>query len=311
MKKLLTVVALLLVAGLAALARTFTAEVLPAGADFVMAIPDPHPPTEMRIAMIESGYMKSQAGFAFRGGAMAEPRQFNMGGFLVEHPQGTLLFDAGFGRNVDEHFKTIPLLMRLTSTYQKETPVADQLRAAGIEPKSLKGIVLTHAHWDHVSGLDDMRDAPVWLTGAELDFIHSGDPATQLARSFGELNWHVYEFPNGPYLGFDKSYDIFGDGAVVLVPAPGHTPGSVIAFVNTPDGKRYALIGDIAWQTEGVELPAQRPWLSRRLVDHDEDQVAHWLEHLHRLKASVPGLIIVPAHDRRVADSLPRLSRTS
>jgi len=152
-----------------------------------------------------------------------------------------------------------------------------------------------------------MRDAPVWINQAELDFIHSGDPASALAASFGDLKYHVYAFPDGEYLGFESSYDVFKDGSVVLVPAPGHTPGSIIAFVNFAAGKRYALVGDLVWQTEGVEIPAQRPWLSRRLVDWNENQVKRWIVHMHRLQAAVPGLTIVPAHDRRVWEALPRL----
>jgi N-acyl homoserine lactone hydrolase len=45
---------------------------------------------------------------------------------------------------------------------------------------------------------------------------------------------------------------VWGDGSIVLVPAPGHTPGSIVAFIALPTGKRYALIGDLTWQLEGV-----------------------------------------------------------
>jgi N-acyl homoserine lactone hydrolase len=98
---------------------------------------------------------------------------------------------------------------------------------------------------------------------------------------------------------------VFRDGSVVLVPVPGHTPGSVIAFVNTPDNKRYAFVGDLVWQREGVELPAERPWLSRRLVDDDEAAVRREVARLHRLAQRNPDLVVVPAHDRRVLDTLP------
>ena len=49
--------------------------------------------------------MYSSAGFAYRGGNLLEERIFSMGGILVEHPKGKLLFDTGFGKNVAEHFK--------------------------------------------------------------------------------------------------------------------------------------------------------------------------------------------------------------
>jgi N-acyl homoserine lactone hydrolase len=145
---------------------------------------------------------------------------------------------------------------------------------------------------------------PVWLSKPELEFIGSGDRATTLAASIGTRNYRVYGFADGPYLAYETSYDVFRDGSVVLVPVPGHTPGSIIAFVTLPE-KRYAFIGDLAWQREGIELPAERPWLSRKLVDHDEDGVRSELARLHRVAERNPDLVIVPAHDRRVLDTLP------
>lgn len=305
MKNLIILLSLGLVAGLVALGSTFTAERLPVQKDYVLTIASVYPPADMRLRVLNAGTMKSQAMFAYRGGTPGEERIFGMGGVLVQHPKGTLLFDAGFGRNVDEHFKTIPRLMQATSQYGKETPVAEQLQKAGIK---LDGVVLTHAHWDHVSGLEDLPGVPVWVNQAELDFVHSGDPATALVRSFGELPYQLYDFSGGPYLGFEKSLDVFGDGSVVLVPAPGHTPGSIVAFITPPDGKRYALVGDMVWQREGVELPAERPWLSRRLVDWNEARVRGWITHMNMLQKALPNLVIVPAHDRRVWDKLPQLS---
>lgn len=273
-----------------------------------LAIPQAHPPAGVSLSALRAGKMFSLAMFAYRGGSPFDERVFGMGGILVRHPQGLLLFDSGFGAQVDEHFKTIPPLMQAVSKYEKETPVAMQLRAAGIEPSALKGIVLTHAHWDHVSGLPDLAGAPVWVSRAELNFIHSGDPAVALAHSFHGIDYRAYDFPNGAYLGFEHSYDVFGDGSVVLVPAPGHTPGSIIAFINTSDGRRYALIGDLAWQAEGVEIPAEKPWLSRDMVDADEARVRALLVQLHQLKRVMPDLQIVPAHDRRVWDGLPHFA---
>jgi glyoxylase-like metal-dependent hydrolase (beta-lactamase superfamily II) len=305
-KKILAVLLLALAGGAGALALTFRAAVLPVVGDGAIAVPAAQPPAELQIAVLHTGKMFSKAGFAYRGGALGEQRTFGMAGVLVRHPQGLLLIDVGFGRNVDQHVRATPWLMRATSEYEKEVPVADQLRAAGVDAAPL-AVVLTHAHWDHISGVEDLPGVPVLVTQAELDFIRSGDPATELARRLGALNYQVYGFPDGPYLGFDASYDVFKDGSVVIVHAAGHTPGSVIVFVTPPGDRRYAFVGDLVWQREGVEIPAERPWLSRRLVDQDEAVVRQRVAHLHRLAQLVPGLVIVPAHDRRVLESLPGL----
>lgn len=308
MKKFLIGFLALGLAAAAALASSCRPAVLPTGTDTALAIPPAAPPAGMRLSVLHTGKMYSKAGFAYRGGAMSEERVFGMAAILVQHPQGALLIDAGFGRNVDAHVLTTPWLMRKTSRYEKETPAADQLRAAGLDPAQLRGIVLTHAHWDHVSGIEDFPGVPVWVPQAERDFIASGHIAAALATRFGELPYRVYDFADGPYLGFDASHDVFKDGSVVLVPAPGHTPGSVIAFVTPPGDRRYAFVGDLVWQREGIEIPAERPWLSRRLVDVDAERVRAWIVRMHGLSKAVPGLVVVPAHDRRVLDTLPNFA---
>lgn len=306
MKRLLILVVVLFVAGAAALAWSFRPATLPVGEPPQFNLPPAHPPAGMTLSALPAGKMFSRAGLAYRGGSLGEPRVFAMAGILVRHPGGTLLFDTGFGKDVDAHARSMPRLMQLLTHYEKGVPVAEQLRAGGIDPATLAGIVLTHAHWDHVSGIPDLKGAPVWADQAELDFIRDGGDMSVLARSFGNLPYRVYDFPHGPYLGFDRSYDVFGDGAVVLVPAPGHTPGSIIAFVTLPSGKRFALVGDLVWQKEGVELPAERPWLTRSLVDFDPEQVRRWIVLVHQIHAAMPDWVIVPAHDNRVLESLPR-----
>lgn len=258
MRRILLLIGLLLLLSLAALAWSFAPQDLDAPADPTIAAPAAVA-SPVTIKAILAGKMYSSAGFAYRGGSLFEERVFGMGGILVEHPKGKLLFDTGFGSAVAEQLKTTPWLMQNTARIEKEPTVAAQLAAAGIPQSALAGVVLTHAHWDHVSGLVDLPDVPVLVPQAELDFVNNGGAATEVARQIGTKNYRIYVFDGGPYLGFAHSLDFFGDGSVVLVPAPGHTPGSIFAFITTSDGKRYVLIGDTAWQSEGVDRPAEKP----------------------------------------------------
>lgn len=251
-----------------------------------------------------TGKILTRAGMTYRGGSLIEERATGMGALLVKHPSGNILIDAGLGRNVDAHYETVPWLMRNVTTLVKETPAAGQLKTAGVE---VSAIVLTHAHWDHVSGVEDFPNIPVWMSEAELAFVDKGGAATELARSVKTTDFTNFPWNGGPYMGFEKSHDVFGDGALVIVPAPGHTPGSIFVFVTTSDGMRYLLIGDTAWQSEGVDRPAEKPWVSRRLVDQQPERVRALLVQLNQLKRQVPDLIVLPAHDRRMWETLPRL----
>ncbi|MEK6805996.1 MAG: MBL fold metallo-hydrolase [Pseudomonadota bacterium] len=305
MKRLLLSLILLLAFGIGALAWTFTAGTLEPAPPYTGSLPAASPPPEMSLSSLPTGSMDSQAGLAYRGGRFSEPRRFSMDAILVRHPRGDLLFDAGFGKDIDSHFQQLPALMRTLSKYQKGTPAGEQLSANGYAIKNLAGVVLTHAHFDHVSGLDSLPGVPVWVNQAESDFIEGGSRNSALARSFGALNYKRYAFNGGPYLGFASSLDVWGDGSVLLVPAPGHTPGSIIAFIALPSGVRYVLLGDLVWQMEGIELPAERPWLPRRLIGEDDAQVRGQIAQIAALHQQFPQLRLVPAHDSRIAATLP------
>jgi N-acyl homoserine lactone hydrolase len=82
----------------------------------------------------------------------------------------------------------------------------------------------------------------------------------------------------------------------------------VTVFVKLPADRRYAFIGDLAWQLEDVREPAERPLLMRKLADVNPGQVRQDLLRV----ASLAGLMqVVPAHDVSAYDGIPRLPARS
>lgn len=303
-----TKLALLVVAGLlAALAWTFVKRPLPVPKAMGAMLPPAVSVDGVSFSVIRGAEMKSQEGFSVRGGSLTKSLITGLAAFMVDHPQGRLLIDSGVARRVREHLETTPLLMRTLASLTVKQPTIDALAARGLQPGDIRGIVLTHSHWDHVSGLADLRGVPVWITPEELAHARSDDDGGKLYRQLeaeGPFQLHDLTFPDGAYGPFAVSRDFFGDGSIVIVPMPGHTPGSVGVFVSLPSGKRFLIIGDTSWTKEGVDWPAEKPWLARRMVDHDAAAVREQLVMLHQLQRSNPDLIVVPCHDARVHERI-------
>ncbi|MBW1761214.1 MAG: MBL fold metallo-hydrolase [Deltaproteobacteria bacterium] len=299
-----TKIALPLVAVLlAALAWTFVKRPLSVPKTMGPALPPAALVDGVSFSVIAGADMKSQQGFSVRGGSLTKSFISGLAAFMIEHPQGRLLIDAGVAREVRQHLETTPLLLRILASLAVKQPTIDALAARGLGPGDLRAIVLTHSHWDHVSGLADLRDVPVWITAEELAHARSEDEGGKLYRQLeaeDPLQLHDLAFIDDAYGPFAASHDFFGDGSVVIVPMPGHTPGSVAVFVNLPSGKRFLIIGDTSWTKEGVDWPAEKPWLARRMVDFDAAGVREQLVLLHQLQRANPDLTIVPAHDARV-----------
>lgn len=276
---------------------------IPAPAVWTAPLPEAHPPASMAIYHLPTGTYETRAALAVQGGSFRDKRHFAASAVLVKHPDGDMLIDAGFGADVAAHIGMLPLFVRVP--YQAARTVSEQLDAAGYDRSRLRGILLTHSHWDHTSGLDSLHGVPLWLNAEELRYA-AEDPDGKVFRRVSQGHEiHQYAFGDRPYLGFPTSYDPYGDGSVVIVHAGGHTTGSVIVFVTVPGGDRYAFIGDLTWQIDGIRRRVSRPWLLSRLADSDRGQLRKDLARM----VALDGLMrIVPAHDLRSYDGIPLLT---
>ncbi len=304
-------IVLFLTAVAAALALDWTFfGTLPPGPAHSRAKPDLSALPAFDVCWAEFGSDKGPGFFLSTGWSTTVAAQITVSSLVVRHPRGILMIDSGDSSKLAEEIAELPgafdrLYMRLLPGGIKLFATAPQaLKRLGIEPASLAGIVLTHAHVDHVGGVVDLPGVPVVLSPAEMDFVTSSS-----TRS----NFHIFpaharalagrmkpiEWKNIPYEVFDQSADLFGDGSVVAVPLSGHTPGSIGVFVNISEDLRILHIGDTAMVKESYERPAGKG-LVVSLLDLDRQATNRQLQLLKQLHQQVPKLIILPAHDRAV-----------
>ena len=283
----------------------------PAGASLSDPLPPASPPAGMALYVLPTGVNHRTAAFARRGGSPWERWESVSNAVLVEHPRGDVLIDAGFGRLIRAQLRAMPLFFRLLTDLEQSQPAADQLMATGYDFKRLRFILLTHAHWDHVSGVPDFPSVPVLVTAAEHRFIYASGFPNAPARTIDPKRYQDYGFDGGRYLGFEQSHDLYGDGSIVIVPAPGHTPGSVVVFVTLPSGARYAFVGDLVWQLEGLAEREQRPWLEARVLGEDPSAVQDSMRRLNAIVTRYPQMKIVASHDPRGYVGIPEWPRSA
>jgi glyoxylase-like metal-dependent hydrolase (beta-lactamase superfamily II) len=179
--------------------------------------------------------------------------------FLVHHPQGLCLFDTGqTARAADPGYLPWwhPYLRLARFELGREDEIGAQLGERGIDPAALRWVVLSHLHTDHVGGVGAFAGAEVIVSRVEWEHAR-GIPGR--LRGYVPQHWPLAEPvlvdlsgpPVGPFAG---SFDVAGDGRLLLVPTPGHTPGHVSLVVR----KTAFLGGDVAHSPAGLPTPIAR-----------------------------------------------------
>lgn len=257
----------------------------------------------LRFSLVKTAETETRDAFTIAGGSWTEKAIANHVAVLIEHHAATLLFDTSLGRQVDQQFEgEMPWYDKPLLRYGKVLPVRDQLDRDGIK---VDRVILSHAHWDHASGLADYPQLPVMAPYEEIEFSQIAAPPAVLPSQFKHgVNWMPFEFLPEAFEGFEQSLDLFGDGSLVLVPLDGHTPGSVGLFLTLEDGRRFFFTGDASWRLEGFSGPREKFWISRKMVDNDRERTWQQLEKVHRLMRLEPQLTVIPAHDEGVQRKL-------
>lgn len=187
----------------------------------------------------------------------AEPIQIYF--HVIRHPtKGTFIVDTGVENALggDQSKSVISGLLQSYMKFEKlkvHVPLGDWIAK---EPQPLQGVFMTHLHFDHITGMADVPAGTAVYTGpgeasdsAFLNMFVQGSTDRALEGKAVISEWPFTADPEGRFKGV---VDVFADGLVWAIWAPGHTPGSTAYLVRTAAGP-VLLTGDVAHTRWGWE----------------------------------------------------------
>jgi glyoxylase-like metal-dependent hydrolase (beta-lactamase superfamily II) len=163
--------------------------------------------------------------------------------FLVAHPKGTLLWDVGVipDETVEKQAASGGARYDVNSTAAAlvKRTLKSQLAEVGYTPADITYVAISHAHKDHSANLNQFA-ASTWLVRpAEREFMWTPGNERVEPAFYNKLE-------KSKSISIEKDeYDVFGDGAVVMKAAPGHTPGHQVLVLNLASTGRLMLGGDL------------------------------------------------------------------
>jgi len=210
--------------------------------------------------------------------------------YLIVHPRGTLMFDSG--EIADAELKGGPVTKGVMSA---EKPLLPQLAAAGYTPADITYFALSHYHGDHTGNANEFAGATWIVQKAERDFMFAAEhPQGTIidVASFAKLkDAKTKLLDNG-------NFDVFGDGTVVLMSAPGHTPGHQVLAVKLAHRGLVVLAGDLyhypeertTGRTPTFEFNAEQSKASRAKIEQfvKDNHGELWIEHDIATHAALP-----------------------
>lgn len=163
------------------------------------------------------------------------PAEIPVGCYLIRHGDSYMLWDAGLPRtligkpDVSEQ-----------QTLILEKSLVDQLAEIHVRPDQIKRLGVSHYHGDHTGQAADFPGATLFIGKADYEAL-TAQPKGEGMEPELIAPWIAGK---APVVQIERDMDMFGDGSVIVLTMPGHTPGHTALKVRIA-GKTYLLTGDL------------------------------------------------------------------
>ncbi|HSA89034.1 MAG TPA: N-acyl homoserine lactonase family protein [Burkholderiales bacterium] len=213
--------------------------------------------------------------------AYTEPsKPFTFSCYVIKHGSDVMVWDTGYQPG---------LVPNATNK-----PIADLLKQINVSPEQVKFVGISHFHADHTGQLLPFSNATLLIGKGDWDGV-TANPPMQGANMTGFKVW-ISEKRKVEPLSMDK--DVFGDGSVVVLRTPGHTPGHSSLLVRLKDKGPVVLIGDLAHFQENYDSNGVPGF------NYDRSQTLASLERIKLIEKNLKATVIIQ-HDPRHIGKLP------
>jgi glyoxylase-like metal-dependent hydrolase (beta-lactamase superfamily II) len=186
------------------------------------------------------------------------PWDFSNHCYLIKHAKGYLLWDTGMSDSIAARPDGLEVGGGLLTLKVRQTLVS-QLQELGLSAGDIRHLALSHFHGDHAGNANLFSAARLYIQKTEFDAAFGDAPAQY---GFSPI---LYENLRGSVMTLlDGDHDVFGDGSVIILSTPGHTPGHQSLAVRLRTAGLLVLSGDVAHFEEN--------WARRRVPKRNFDR---------------------------------------
>jgi N-acyl homoserine lactone hydrolase len=175
--------------------------------------------------------------------------------------------------------------------------IVNQLRQIGLSPQQIAFLGISHYHFDHIGQAADFPDATLLIGAEDFAAVQKGD---RLPDNSTDSALRLAPWISGgkPVKRVTGDLDVFGDGTVVMLRTPGHTPGHHSLLIRLRQAGNVLLSGDL------YHFPENR---ERRIVPVFNTDRAQTLASMDRFEeiAQRLGALVVVQHEPGDIGKLP------
>jgi glyoxylase-like metal-dependent hydrolase (beta-lactamase superfamily II) len=202
--------------------------------------------------------------------------------WVIEHPDGIIVVDTGEDPAIKSNFIT-----QSRFEIAPEEGIGAQLTRLGIAKKDVTKVVMTHLHGDHMDGLKDFQNTPIWIKQGEFNLATAAN-----GKFFNRLGLQaptLFNLNADKFGTFENSVPLTSDGTVIAVSTPGHT-AEHLSVVVIDNGIHYFIAGDTSYNQQAMlDQKLQGPTMK---VDLHRQTLRHILDYTQQYPT-----VYLPSHD--------------